>query len=239
MLTFLRKIRRSLIDSGSARRYLLYAIGEIALVVIGILIALQINNWNEWRKDRIIETERLQNLAENLESNISELEGLIRVSKRGDEASQLILSVLDNKTPYEDSLAWYFGYALNIDDSGNGLSLIGYESLKDAGLDIILNKPLKEEIINLYEATFRKAIGRLDRTGRMYDEIIKLRQERFMRIPGFRFVPFDYNALLKDDYFISWLVTIADNRSWSKASLDKSLIEARRVLVLIHQELMD
>jgi len=36
-----------MIESGIARKYLLYAIGEIALVVIGILIALQINNWNE------------------------------------------------------------------------------------------------------------------------------------------------------------------------------------------------
>ena len=52
MLTFLRKIRRSLIDSGAMRKYLLYAFGEIALVVIGILIALQINNWNEEKKTR-------------------------------------------------------------------------------------------------------------------------------------------------------------------------------------------
>jgi len=47
MLTFLRRIRKSLINSGSARKYLLYAIGEIALVVIGILIALQVNNWSQ------------------------------------------------------------------------------------------------------------------------------------------------------------------------------------------------
>ena len=46
MLTFLRKIRKSLIETGSVRKYMLYAIGEIALVVIGILIALQINNRN-------------------------------------------------------------------------------------------------------------------------------------------------------------------------------------------------
>ena len=57
MLTFFRRIRKGLLGSGQARKYLLYAIGEIALVVIGILIALQINNWNEWRKDRIIEKE--------------------------------------------------------------------------------------------------------------------------------------------------------------------------------------
>ena len=51
MLTFLRKIRRSLAESGSAGRYLIYALGEIALVVIGVLIALQINNWKEHWKE--------------------------------------------------------------------------------------------------------------------------------------------------------------------------------------------
>lgn len=51
MLTFLRKIRRSLIESGSSSKYLLYAIGETLLVMIGIQMALQINNWNE---DRVL-----------------------------------------------------------------------------------------------------------------------------------------------------------------------------------------
>tara|TARA_Y100000385_G_scaffold291468_1_gene369658 strand:+ start:2899 stop:3690 length:792 start_codon:yes stop_codon:yes gene_type:complete len=58
MLTFLRKIRKSLIESGSSRKYLLYGIGEITLVVIGILIALQINNWNEKRL-ALIEEQKL------------------------------------------------------------------------------------------------------------------------------------------------------------------------------------
>ena len=57
MLTLLRRIRRSLVDSGSLRKYILYAIGEIALVVIGILIALQINTWNEQRQS-ILEGQR-------------------------------------------------------------------------------------------------------------------------------------------------------------------------------------
>jgi hypothetical protein len=62
MLTFLRKIRKSLIETGSVRKYLLYAIGEIALVVIGILIALQINNWNETKKNEEKEVKILTNL---------------------------------------------------------------------------------------------------------------------------------------------------------------------------------
>jgi len=50
MLAFLRKIRRSLIDSRSGQKYLLYAIGEIVLVMTGILLALQVSNWNENKK---------------------------------------------------------------------------------------------------------------------------------------------------------------------------------------------
>jgi len=51
MLRFFRTIRKKLIEEDNVRKYLLYAIGEILLVVIGILIALQVNNWNEERKN--------------------------------------------------------------------------------------------------------------------------------------------------------------------------------------------
>ena len=69
MLTFLRKIRKSLIDLGSTRKYLLYAIGEIALVVIGILIALQINNWNENQKSVRVENELVKALTTEIKEN--------------------------------------------------------------------------------------------------------------------------------------------------------------------------
>jgi hypothetical protein len=51
MIKFFRKIRQRLLTENKFSKYLLYAIGEIILVVIGILIALQINNWNEKRKE--------------------------------------------------------------------------------------------------------------------------------------------------------------------------------------------
>ena len=77
MLTLLRNIRKSLIDSGSTQKYLLYAVGEIALVVVGILIALQINNWNEEEKDRKKEVSYLISLKSNLENDINLLEEII------------------------------------------------------------------------------------------------------------------------------------------------------------------
>ena len=55
MLKFFRKIRQKLISEGNLKRYLIYAVGEILLVMIGILLALQVNNWNERNKARNIE----------------------------------------------------------------------------------------------------------------------------------------------------------------------------------------
>jgi hypothetical protein len=55
MINFFRKIRKKLSDDNKPLKYMMYALGEIILVVIGILIALQINNWNEDRKRRAIE----------------------------------------------------------------------------------------------------------------------------------------------------------------------------------------
>lgn len=71
MIAFFRKIRQNLLAKNQVSRYLIYAIGEILLVVIGILIALQANNWNEHRKnlDTIEETKKV--LVEELKNNIS------------------------------------------------------------------------------------------------------------------------------------------------------------------------
>ncbi len=77
MIKFFRRIRRSLIQSPSGKptspigRYFLYAIGEIALVVIGILIALQINNWNEERKNINLEEKIAEALHGEMNDNIS------------------------------------------------------------------------------------------------------------------------------------------------------------------------
>ncbi|NCQ59013.1 MAG: hypothetical protein GW794_14435, partial [Flavobacteriales bacterium] len=66
MIKFFRKIRQKMLKENKFSKYLLYAIGEIILVVIGILIALQINNWNENRKNSNEEIAILQSLDKNL-----------------------------------------------------------------------------------------------------------------------------------------------------------------------------
>lgn len=68
-------------EQNKIRSYLLYALGEIFLVVIGILIALQINNWNEERKTRVLEEQLLSSLLQEFEANLEILEQTVSLNK--------------------------------------------------------------------------------------------------------------------------------------------------------------
>jgi len=74
MLKFFRTIRKKLIDQGNIQKYLLYAVGEILLVVIGILIALQVNNWNDDRKLVEKRVKLIQSIESDFETNRARLE---------------------------------------------------------------------------------------------------------------------------------------------------------------------
>jgi Family of unknown function (DUF6090) len=73
MIKFFRHIRKEQMETGKTANYLKYAIGEIVLVVIGILIALQVNNWNEERKTRLQEHNTLEKLYEESQEIVSYL----------------------------------------------------------------------------------------------------------------------------------------------------------------------
>ena len=79
MIKFFRKIRQSLLSEGKTGKYFKYAIGEILLVVIGILIALSINNWNEHRKDQIRMNNHYAELLNELNNDKNNLESIIKI----------------------------------------------------------------------------------------------------------------------------------------------------------------
>jgi len=109
MIKFFRNIRQNLLNEGKTSKYLKYAIGEIILVVIGILIALQINNWNNERQVKIeTETKRQSNLREiyhDLQKDVIILNGILSQLEKQKEASQYILEILESDDKYvSDSL---------------------------------------------------------------------------------------------------------------------------------------
>ena len=74
MIKFFRKIRLKLLEQNKVSKYFKYAIGEILLVMIGILLALQVNNWNENRKERLQEIILLEQLLSDFNSNLEQLD---------------------------------------------------------------------------------------------------------------------------------------------------------------------
>ena len=95
MITFFRKIRQNLLKEGKTVKYLKYAFGEIILVVIGILIALQINNWNEGKKNHAKETLLIKNIVEDLKSDTVHMN---KALNELDEQLQVIDSLIARAT---------------------------------------------------------------------------------------------------------------------------------------------
>lgn len=140
-------------------KYLLYAIGEIVLVVIGILIALQINNSNEAHKEREKEIHYLKNIKTDLQITIDELDRYMEVRNGSIQAAEQIIAHIEGK-PIEDIedfnalglpiYNWQKFYQNNntfqeLVNSGN-LALISNDSIKNTLLNIeTLYKKLKSE----------------------------------------------------------------------------------------------
>ena len=98
MLFLLRQIRRKLLAGNQVITYLLYGIGEIFLVVIGILIAVQIDNWNEGRKAEIAELSFYRNILEDLEKDSSKLAYYIHFQEKRIEYLDTLLTYVRDPT---------------------------------------------------------------------------------------------------------------------------------------------
>ena len=106
MIRLLRKIRKKLIANGRFRKYSLYAFGEIALVMIGILLALQVNNWNEQRKSRLSENQALVDLKDEFMHNHERLLILIDTKKEQEARFRSYMNfIIDDKNSIADKMA--------------------------------------------------------------------------------------------------------------------------------------
>ena len=97
MIKFFRRIRQQLLTENKFSKYLLYAIGEIILVVIGILIALQINNWNENRKIQKLEAQIYTELKSDLLQTRNDIKNTISKHKEIFKSSQQLVTDLYDK----------------------------------------------------------------------------------------------------------------------------------------------
>lgn len=153
MLFLLRNIRRKLLTGNKVTTYLLYAIGEIFLVVMGILIAVSIDEWNENRQTRKLEIKYLKELRANLEFDLNDIDFNIGFNQDRFNSTKTILTHLRNRWPYHDSLDFHFS---NIPFSTITVpNTNAYESLKSKGFEIISSDSLRAEITELYTFSYK------------------------------------------------------------------------------------
>lgn len=145
MINFFRKIRQSLLHQNRITKYLLYALGEIILVAIGILMALQINNWNEQQKENQLEIRLLKDLKKEFVNNLKAVkEGIaynLQATKRCETITIKIRNnALNENTAELDSLIVGLGLVSSFDAFRGVVD----EMISSGKLEVIKNDSIKK-----------------------------------------------------------------------------------------------
>lgn len=154
-----------------------YALGEIALIFIGISLAIAFQNWNETRKSDEKGIQALKDIHQALELDTAYLEALVERLERSSESIRLLLQMPE----YDDNVReayTYFGNAILFE-----MRMAPFEQLKSTGLDLIKNESLKTSLIYMYDWNY-------PRTQRLIEnDLIFFTDGYFM---NFRFEHFNY-----------------------------------------------
>ncbi|WP_108424373.1 DUF6090 family protein [Flagellimonas amoyensis] len=222
MLKFFRKIRRGLIEEKKVGNYVLYAIGEIVLVVIGILIALAIDNANEDSIKHKKQQVYLIGLKKEFETSQNKLKTLISVNKKSYEDSKTIIGFMQdpNRLPNEEELSnlLYNAFAFDISYNPNNSLLeemINSGSLKDltnpqlrvlltnwiSNMDDISKQEAmldqeRDQIINMFRTNENSIKTIYDLTGVSGDLGLPVATEQLSNLPLLQSTEFENNLLM-------------------------------------------
>jgi hypothetical protein len=195
MINFFRRIRKNLADENKPLQYARYAIGEIVLVVIGILIALQINNWNEEKNEHKIEKDYMQNMLEDLRNDRDIYQNF---QKRNIEIYSLVDSIVqglkaENRKERVSELS-YWARMVTIKWIIIHPVERTYQQMKSSGhLRLVKDKTVSEGISNYYnslaefdgynEAGILWAADYVEALGKIFDAeiLLKIMRERKMQ----------------------------------------------------------
>jgi hypothetical protein len=221
-----------------------YAIGEIVLVVIGILIALQINNWNEERKADKFEKKLLNELLNSLVDDYELIHLTLGGNKRMQESCKIILEHFDKNLPYHDSLAIHFETA-NIWYK-TLLRQNAYEKAKTYGLDFISDIETQNMLSGLYERQQAFSETMDERQALYYyNTVVPVLSELFesvdkswhMAYNGI--IPYDYDQLKQDKRYRNILKTNIGDREYYNGWVSNMLSSMQDLEKRLQQEIKE
>jgi len=251
MIKFFRKIRYDLMEKNKTGKYLKYAIGEIVLVMVGILLALQVNNWNENKKLVVKEVKILKEIKYELEGALDDLTSDIEDHQRNLNSTKIIRNtVLFNKN-YNDSLNTHLLYMLDHENFTAKQS--AFESLQSIGLEIISNDSIRQKITTAYlymrKFTTEESDANIMATKLegILEPYIAIDREKLISDPELtnrehwgRKLPFklmNYDKLLNDEVFLHNLMASVESRVSNVFYFENFKKGIEEVVANIEQEL--
>ncbi|MEP2772452.1 MAG: DUF6090 family protein [Fulvivirga sp.] len=168
MIKFFRKIRQKLLTENKFSQYFIYAIGEIILVVIGILIAISINNWNDTRNKDDLKISYIESLKSDLSADIVYFKTQIAIDST-ELAKMLFFSKrLSNSNTTEDTLIQIARYEfLPFTDIDNELNMSTIHTLISTGNINVFDRNTSESLIKFYNEQLN-SISKIDRNDELY-----------------------------------------------------------------------
>jgi hypothetical protein len=236
MIKLFRNIRQNLLAEGKTSKYLKYAIGEIILVVIGILIALSLNNWNENRKIAKFENEILTLIDQNLEQDSTLISIELSKGKKAMELTDLLLAQVA-KQNYNDSLNRWMGKIISFERFKSQSS--AFEVLKAKGIENISDKELQVELISYYDENLFKLYESLNDVLNSFNvDWIPIIKSDFS---DFKFMknctPIDSKSFFEKQSSIIMFKLFRDNRSGEVEKLENALAKISEIRTLIKKDL--
>ena len=246
MIKFFRHIRKDLMEKNKTGKYLKYAIGEIILVVIGILIALSINNWNQSQKEKQIETQYLNNIVRDLNEQFISIDTQMQIEKSYYEAASHLIEDYNKDHAFTLDSIFYKRATLLIYRKTFVITDPTYTDLISSGnISIIKNQANKDQLLNYYQELERieKIIQNNNsllidqhyleaflKNGYSYENLLEVFGESLSKFPGHLVIP-NYETDIQE---ISKSVILKDE---NKLAL-MNAITLRQTLALGHYEFL-
>ena len=232
MIKFFRHIRKDLMETGKTGKYFKYAIGEIILVVIGILIALQISNWNDERKNTKFESEIIGLIDNNLLQDSILIVKELNKSRLANASSIRLIDQV-SKGVYSDSLNYMMGDIINFQRFKSQSS--AFEVLKSKGIENIRNNELQLALIEYYDQTlFRTYESLLDIEKSFNADWVPLLKQEFSNFKWTEYAePIDSKAFFEKPSTIVLFKLFKDNRAGQISSMEQALKSIAEIRSLI------
>ncbi len=258
MIKFFRKIRQNLLLENKTGKYFKYAIGEIILVVIGILIALQINNWNETKKEQAITNKYLSGFVSDLKKDRTQLDNLINIRKKQITSVKAMLVMIETNHYDLDSFYGHFYYLFPFHKFRPNTNTLE-EVLNSSHLRFITDEEVKNSLLDLrgeYK-TIQAVEDHIyeDRSEYLYSALtlnhmefnglfiadtgfpIEKKEESFSKSKDVEIYKKDADYFMRDRHFKSFINLLDFNLIFAIAQTEKARNDCQSIISLIEEKI--